>query len=187
MILALPNPKKTLQINKNVEDVRQAIEHLPLFTDKYSLIKNNPIINQFTFSASEFLSIGVYIEVNYNSVEENKTEITIEVIRKVGSFNQSHEITNANHHLIKIVELITQSLETEIGARLDLTIQKEKEIKEKEDTLTKIREENKEKARLQKEKNPFAYYTKQTLFLLLTLAIVVCLFYGFYVFLRWLF
>jgi hypothetical protein len=64
MIGVIPNPKKTFQIEKPISEVRQAIEHLTLFTTKYKLFKANPTLNQFTFEASEFLSLGVYIDLN---------------------------------------------------------------------------------------------------------------------------
>ena len=46
MIGALPNPKKSFQVEKPSTEVQQAVEHLTLFTKDYKLFKANPILNQ---------------------------------------------------------------------------------------------------------------------------------------------
>ena len=56
------------------------------------------------------MSLGVYIDINLSSVNENKTEITIEIRRKIGSFDQSHEVTNANKHIDTMFEIIAKGL-----------------------------------------------------------------------------
>ena len=69
--------------------------------NKYKFSKANEIFNQYTFESSEFLSLGVYVDINLNKITEDKTEITVEIRRKIGTFNQSYEITNANEHIEK--------------------------------------------------------------------------------------
>ncbi len=64
------------------------------------------------------MSLGVYIDINCSSLTESKTEITIEVRRKVGSFNQSHEVTLANTHIVKITDLIAESVGTDEQERI---------------------------------------------------------------------
>jgi hypothetical protein len=74
-----------------------------------SQIKNNfnEVINQYSYESYEFLSFGVYIDIHLNSINENKTEISIEIRRKIGSFDKSHEITNANEHIAKTLNAIS--------------------------------------------------------------------------------
>ena len=50
------------------------------------------------------------IYFNLSSISENKTEITVEIRRKVGSFDQSHEITNANKHIEAIVDNLSKGI-----------------------------------------------------------------------------
>jgi TM2 domain-containing membrane protein YozV len=57
----------------------------------------------YTYSASELLSLGVYIDINLNELSPSKTEINLEIRRKVGTFNESHEVTLANQHINKII------------------------------------------------------------------------------------
>lgn len=114
-LFAIPNPKKSTQVDFPTERVKLSVENIHLINNKYKFTSANAIFNQYTFEALEFLSLGVFIDINLNSVSENKTEITVEVRRKLGSFNQSHEVTKANEHLVKIFDAIakltTMSLE----------------------------------------------------------------------------
>jgi hypothetical protein len=105
-VFAIPNPKKSTVVDFPIDRLKLSVQNLNLVNNKYKFTKANEIFNQYTFEALEFLSLGVYIDINLNSVSENKTEITVEVRRKLGSFNQSHEITKANEHLDKIFSSI---------------------------------------------------------------------------------
>ncbi len=84
------------------------VQNLSLENNKYKFTKANEIFNQYTYEALEFLSLGVFIDINLNVVDANKTEITLEVRRKIGTFNHSHEITKANEHLSKVFDCIAK-------------------------------------------------------------------------------
>jgi TM2 domain-containing membrane protein YozV len=56
------------------------------------------------------LSIGIFADINLNSISENKTEITIELRRKLGTFNEAHEVTNANNHIALLVKTISEAI-----------------------------------------------------------------------------
>lgn len=84
----IPNPKKTVVIDFSITEIKNAIVKIPSQFDKnYTLDKQNDLLNQFTFSATEFLSLGVYVDINLNYVTETKTSIEIEVRRKIGAFD----------------------------------------------------------------------------------------------------
>lgn len=105
-VLAIPNPKKSTQVDFPIERVKMSVLNIGLINNKYKFSSSNEIFNQYTYEALEFLSLGVFIDINLNKLGEEKTEIIVEVRRKIGTFNQSHEVTNANNHLVKIFELI---------------------------------------------------------------------------------
>lgn len=107
-LFAIPNPKKTTQVDFPIERVKLSVQNIYLINNKYKFTTSNEIFNQYTYEALEFLSLGVFIDINLNTISENKTEITVEVRRKIGSFNQSHEVTKANEHLVKIFEAIAK-------------------------------------------------------------------------------
>ena len=107
-LFAIPNPKKSTQVDFPIERVKLSVQNIGLINNKYKFTSSNEIFNQYTFEALEFLSLGVFIDINLNSLGENKTEITVEIRRKIGSFNQSHEVTKANEHLVKIFDCIAK-------------------------------------------------------------------------------
>jgi hypothetical protein len=108
MLGAIPNPKKNITIDFPIKKLKDTILFIPLTKDKkYKFTSKNDILNVYTFEATEFLSLGVYIDISLSEVSENRTSIEIEVRRKVGAFDQAHEVSNANQHITKILELIS--------------------------------------------------------------------------------
>lgn len=108
MLGAIPNPKKNITIDFPIKKLKDTILFIPLTKDKkYKFTSKNDVLNLYTFEAMEFLSLGVYIDISLSEVSENKTSIEIEVRRKVGAFDQAHEVSNANQHITRILELIS--------------------------------------------------------------------------------
>lgn len=105
-VFAIPNPKKSIIVDFPIERIKQSVQNIRLVNNKYKFTKANEIFNQYTYESLEFLSLGIFADINLNSLAENKTEITIEIRRKIGSFNQSYEVTKANEHIDKIFAAI---------------------------------------------------------------------------------
>ena len=124
-VFAIPNPKKSIQVDFPIERVKLSVLNISLENDKYKFSKSNEIFNQYTYEAFEFLSLGVYIDINLNKITDEKTEITVEIRRKLGTFNQSYEVTRANNHLDKIFNIIA-----------NLTIKNPQEFEEQNTTQT---------------------------------------------------
>ena len=96
----IPNPKKNITIDFTVAEIKSALTKVPAyFVNKFTLEKRNDMLNMYTFGTLEFLSLGVYIDINLNSLLENKTEIIIEVRRKIGAFDKMIEVQKANKHI----------------------------------------------------------------------------------------
>ncbi len=110
MIGAISNPKKTISVDFPLDKVKIGIERIDKLSKQYKFTKSNPIFNQTTFEATELLSFGVYIDINLSSLNENKTEITIEIRRKIGSFDQVHEVTKANQHIENLFETLAKGI-----------------------------------------------------------------------------
>lgn len=107
MLHAIPNPKKEISINQPIDIIANAIKKISFYNNKYSLINEDALLQQYKFSASEFLSLGVIILIDLDNVSDEKTKIQIEIQRAVGTFNQSHEVTLANNHISTILESIS--------------------------------------------------------------------------------
>ncbi|MBF2710021.1 hypothetical protein [Flavobacterium soyangense] len=107
-VSAIPNPKKTIQVDFPIERVKLSVKNINLINSKYTFSSSNEIFNQYTYSALELLSLGVYVDINLNNISEFKTEITVEIRRKIGSFNDSYEITKSNDHIVSIYDCIAK-------------------------------------------------------------------------------
>lgn len=107
-VFAIPNPKKTLNVDIPLGRVKESVKNITLLNSKYKFHSSNEIFNQYTYESYEFLSLGIYIDINLNSISENKTEIVLEIRRKLGTFNESYEVTYANQHIVNMVNYVAR-------------------------------------------------------------------------------
>lgn len=131
MLGAIPNPKKTITIDYPLSQVKIGVERISKQAKKYEFEKSNPTFNQYTFKATETLSLGVFIDINLNSISDTKTEITIEIRRKIGSFDQAHEVQKANEHISKLLEVIANGINLNESEFADMLNKEEIELKAK--------------------------------------------------------
>lgn len=110
MLGAIPNPKKSLDIDFSLEQVFNAIMLIPLKNTKYKFNSKNDVLKTFRFEAYELLSLGVYIDISISAISDTKSKVEIEVSRKIGAFDQTYEITNANEHIVKITTTLSECL-----------------------------------------------------------------------------
>ena len=110
MLGVISNPKKIIVVDFPLDKVKIGVERIAKLSNKYKFTKSNLIFNQTTYEATEFASLGVYIDINLSSKTENKTEITIEIRRKIGSFDRSHEVTKANQHIDNLLEILSKGI-----------------------------------------------------------------------------
>lgn len=110
MLGAIPNPKKSLVIDFTITAVKSTIEFIPLLNSKYKFSNKNEVLNSYTFEALEFLSLGIFADISLSKLDESRTEITIEIRRKIGAFDQAHEVSKANDHIAALFELISNCI-----------------------------------------------------------------------------
>jgi hypothetical protein len=108
---SIPNPTKSFSVNFSHEDVKKAMSNLQIYLGMadapgYQIDHFDEAIGELRLRKTEFLSLGVVIVINANFVNETTTNISIEVQRVFGTFDQMHEVTLANRHL----NLMTQTL-----------------------------------------------------------------------------
>lgn len=115
MIGAIPNPTKKVTIDFTIDQVKNTVLTIPKVYKKYRVQSQNPMFNQYTLEASEFLSLGVFIDINLNEVSSTKTEINIEVRRKLGAFDTWVEVQNANEHIQNLINAISKALTSPNG------------------------------------------------------------------------
>lgn len=111
MIHSIPNLKKQIQFSKPIGKVLYACQHLQYLYPKYRLWKYNELANQVIYETTEFLSVGVFMDISLISKNQDFTLVEIEIRRKIGTFNQPHEVTYANQHIQKITTLISEAMD----------------------------------------------------------------------------
>jgi hypothetical protein len=110
MIGVVPNPKKSVTIQFPFDDVKEGVKYIPDMFPKYSLFNSNEVMNIYTFSATETLSVGVYIDVAVVKLTDTTTQLDIEIRRKIGAFDSMHEVHHANTHIQNIITLVSNFL-----------------------------------------------------------------------------
>ncbi|WP_026726550.1 hypothetical protein [Flavobacterium sasangense] len=127
-IFAIPNPTKNIKVNFSLSETRKAICNISRLNSNYKKENFNETIENYKFSASETLDLGSYVDISLNEIDTNKTEINITISRKIGTFNKSFEVTNANNHLDIIINLISSTIGKSDKEIDEIIIRQNKEI-----------------------------------------------------------
>ena len=107
MIGAIPNPKKSVTLQFPFDDVKEAVKFISDMRPSYTVFNTNDVLNIYTFSATETLSLGVYIDVAIVKLDDISTRLDIEIRRKIGAFDTMAEVTNGNIHLQNVITLVS--------------------------------------------------------------------------------
>jgi hypothetical protein len=109
MIGAIPNPKKSFDIDFNSKEVFEKTQYLPLIT-KFKFHSKNEVLKTYRFESLEFLSFGVWVDISISSITEEKSKVEIEILRKIGAFDKSYEVSEAGRHIVELSEGITKCI-----------------------------------------------------------------------------
>jgi hypothetical protein len=108
--MMIPNPTKKVSVPFTLDQVKVAMSKFPLINPKYSISNSNEVMSLYTLSASEFLSLGVFIDVQLSATNEKTSEISMEVKRKMGAFDKWYEVQEANTHIENVINGISSLL-----------------------------------------------------------------------------
>jgi hypothetical protein len=122
MLKAIPNPTKTITVDFSIDQVKTSVRNIGKIAKSFHLREENEIINLYKFSRDEFLSMGSYVSIDINSISENKTEINVEVTRKLGAFDSWVEVQYANEHIEETFKSIAHILKN--GVPIEIPIAK---------------------------------------------------------------
>jgi hypothetical protein len=136
-MFTIPNPKKTVTIEFSIEQVMKSIPRVQVASDsKYKLTEVNPIFNQVILECLEFLSLGVFIDFNLVKKSDTSTEITMEIRRKIGSFDTDVEVQNANYHFKDLIDHLSQVIvlsDSDFNKKYSAIIENISKAKEEDD------------------------------------------------------
>jgi hypothetical protein len=101
------NPRKEIFLPIQKENLKKALLKIPDEMEKcgkagYLLETNQIEIGRIVLQKTEFLSMGVKIDIQIGTENMDGTYISMEVKRVIGAFDKSYEIAYANKHIDNI-------------------------------------------------------------------------------------
>jgi hypothetical protein len=131
MLGAIPNPKKSFDVDFSSQKIIDTIPYIPLVNNKYKFTSKNDVLKTYRFEALEFLSLGIYVDISISTISDSRSKIEIEVSRKIGAFDQSFEVAKANDHISRIATLISECVSLSPSQINDLELKKNSKPEEK--------------------------------------------------------
>lgn len=115
MIGTIPNPKKEICVNYSQNEVKEILSKISSYLvsngHNYKQHAYDEFLGQITLHVFEFLSLGAYVVINVNYIDEKSTKISIEIQRAMGAFDEWHEVSKANRHLENVTKAISYLLQ----------------------------------------------------------------------------
>ena len=130
-LFAIPNPTKQIKVNYSLDEVKKAAANVDLVAKGYSPREHDEIINIYKYAKTEFLSLGVEIDISLSEISDNKTQIDIEIKRAIGTFDEWHEVSKAKTHIETLLKSISTLLTSDIDKLIEEKEQKVKLANEK--------------------------------------------------------
>lgn len=115
MSVVVPNPKRVLRVNSNIENVHAAIKVVANHVKPTTLSASIEVMNYYQFqSASKGLDMGMYLEICLHEIESGKTDIHMEVRRFTGVIDTAVEIDDAWGFINGCTNMLGKALRGEI-------------------------------------------------------------------------
>lgn len=138
MYSIINNPTKSIVLNAPIEMVEKALDSIQQTLSKVNinnltLDKKVSLTNSYELSASEPLSMGSQVLVNIQP-QDGKTQLNMEVRRKMGAFNTSVEIQLAGQHMDKVLKAI----ELYLNPPSEEEVQKQAQINESANNISMV-------------------------------------------------
>ncbi len=92
MSITLKNPIKTTTVNFSIEKVKEALNFIDKSSPNFILKDSNSVLNSFKFANRDGISLlgeGNILDINLDSINENKTAIQIEGSTLLGGLNST--------------------------------------------------------------------------------------------------
>jgi hypothetical protein len=105
VLYSIPNLNESFTIAHSIPEIKNGIALIPLLDHNFKLATSENSLEDIVLESKEFLNSAVFVAFNLVPIQENKTDVTLEIRRKKGSFDH-HFVTT--HSFISIENLITQ-------------------------------------------------------------------------------
>ena len=110
VLYSIPNLNESFSMEYSIPQIKDSIALIPLFDKKYRIALPDECPNRVTLESKEFLNSAVFVDFNLATIQENKTDVTLEIRRKKRSFDQQYEVTNAFIHIDKLIEQLSKAI-----------------------------------------------------------------------------
>jgi hypothetical protein len=97
-------------LSYEVKIVTAAVQKMVDQAEKMKLVKIYPKIGVFELSIPEFLSGGATMFIDVQELSGNRTKISLELRRNVGSYDRWTEIMDAHRHIRKVLLVLDNTL-----------------------------------------------------------------------------
>lgn len=105
VLYSIPNVNESFSIEYSISQIKDGIALIPLLDKKYKIALPDESSDRVTLESKEFLNSAIFVDFNLVTIQENVTDVTIEIRRKKRSFDSYYEVTNG---FIVIENLIGQ-------------------------------------------------------------------------------
>lgn len=104
VLFSIPNLNESFSIAYSIPEIKDGIALIPLLDNKYKIVYPDERQDCVTLESKEFLNSAVFVDFNLVLIQENKTDVTLEIRRKKRSFDQYYEVTNAFLHIENLIQ-----------------------------------------------------------------------------------
>ncbi len=110
VLYSIHNINESFSIEHSIPQIKEGIALIPLLDKKYKIVLPDESPNRVTLESKEFLNSAVFVDFNLATIQENKTDVTIEIRRKKRSFDQYYEVTNAFIHIDNLISQLYKAV-----------------------------------------------------------------------------
>jgi hypothetical protein len=127
----ISNPKRSVSVDMNINRIRKMVKNLyKVYTSidhTWSENKEDDFTNTYSYKVKEGgLSFGARAVITLKKVDENTTNVEVEMQRQVGSYDTDYEVSESNKQLEAIFSALS-ALSTKTEEELDTLVVNETE------------------------------------------------------------
>ena len=110
VLFSIPNLNESFSIAYSIPEIKDGIALIPLLDNKYKIVYPDERQGCVTLESKEFLNSAVFVDFNLVLIQENKTDVTLEIRRKKRSFDQYYEVTNAFLQIENLIQHLSKAI-----------------------------------------------------------------------------
>ncbi len=110
VLYSIPNLNESFSMEYSIPKIKDSIVLIPLLDKKYKIALQDESPYRVTLESKEFLNSAVFVDFNLATIQENKTDVTLEIRRKKRSIDQYYEVTNAFIHIDNLIQQLLKAI-----------------------------------------------------------------------------